>query len=1345
MTGVRSSPSPRPSDASSPSHPSFSQSPSPLLPPPSSPSSLVHPPCSSFSVFSVSAPSSPSPLSSPPTSSPLSQSPHSASSSSATVSRASGASFASPSACQSSRSSRCRSAHCAFLPPSSASAASSPSARAPRSLLSPLSGAGAAGGGEGPPARRTCARLSMASFGLSAVEARGRRHSSAQAALCPEGGSLATQKNRRKNGKNHRHLCRFAASPRTLSLPRRSACTRLRSSPIVSSAVALRLPPAAASSLMAAQRSAPSPEVGTERCTSSSFSFPPASPSPSPSLSPSLSLSRSRPCLSPSSASSPCSEFDSTSVSPLRRSPAFPPQVRVLWLARRKRRAFIPTSRTRGGLFLLSLFSFCVSAGVVSAVELGVYVHPARCAHSADFASSPAPPSIECDLFASGIRSFCGACSGPRCGAAPRATCLSHSLQTSSVPLSFISDSSARPPRASSEALRPELLSRRLASLHCLLPRRDASARGGVSCQLRLGFLCLAARPREASAVATGCASGATSVPRRNSRFQREGVLGGERLTLRPKAISLPLCSDGLSRCHASPVSAGASPPSASAPSASHANGSSRELNDADAAVEAASLRVFASLFGLQRPRDALETPEAPHRPQASQASRGFCAQRRQLSEKAPAAVHELGGVRSPTLRATSTSSAGAEEASVSGVLAAAAPAPPSFFDVSPFSASSGESPEEYLLRGRLAAPAPVLENASAVVARNATTPFAALSPFRVTTEQRARMEPQVLETLTPWKRIVTDKFVKTATDTFIPKTRDFSMHKIAQEAAAQSASVATDLPLVRDAVARAVLAAERQQAQLREKEKIGKEPEQGEEGEDRRDLEGDEENRRPGETPEAAAERRRRHIARETERHMKNLLGGGTQVDFEDSFHFHESWLAEGYEDISAEPRFVSPEWDDVPRPCKNSTSITTLTASHLSRPLIDTADPRKRNTLKIQYVSPKEKKRQAFWESLLVLGRENTHSRLAAAHAWLADRHEQQQEEAYRNRRQIMELAVLRERRRREKQKRIEEAGGVYTPPRPPPYPLPLHYLYVNHRLYNSFKLLNAIGWDACLDLPTPHSRLEAFRHEHNLRSFYLLPVDDRVSLAAGIRRARTAAPQRRQAAQGTAAGNGAAPRGPAEKTPAAAPAYEVVFPPLDSPYLSGARAADPAPPPPSPPVPAASSAPYAASAASAPPLVVPSRLGDFLLSEMDAVLVLRDGVIDSKLSRNLDQFGGVEGAEEEVEGASLLERGTRRSPPSDDPVHPDADATDADAVAGELPEDGDATADAAGRSASRDGGRAGGCCGGAGGRSGAPAPGNAEREEGEKPALPAHRTKREAAEARRITRRLRSTTSA
>lgn len=95
------------------------------------------------------------------------------------------------------------------------------------------------------------------------------------------------------------------------------------------------------------------------------------------------------------------------------------------------------------------------------------------------------------------------------------------------------------------------------------------------------------------------------------------------------------------------------------------------------------------------------------------------------------------------------------------------------------------------------------------------------------------------------------------------------------------------------------------------------------------------------------------------------------------------------------------------------------------MTRPIIDTADPSQRNKLHLQYLSPKEKKRQAFWRCLLDLGRQSIHSRLVDARDWLTEQHERQQEEAYKNRRQILELKALRERRQQRRRQQLNLQG--------------------------------------------------------------------------------------------------------------------------------------------------------------------------------------------------------------------------------------------------------------------------------------------------------------------------------
>lgn len=291
------------------------------------------------------------------------------------------------------------------------------------------------------------------------------------------------------------------------------------------------------------------------------------------------------------------------------------------------------------------------------------------------------------------------------------------------------------------------------------------------------------------------------------------------------------------------------------------------------------------------------------------------------------------------------------------------------------------------------------------------------------------------------------------------------------------------------------------------------------------------------------------------------------------------------------------------------------------------------------------------------------------------------------------------------------------VSAPLEPPVYPLPLHNLYVNHRLYNPFKLLNVIGWDACLDLPTPHSRLEAFRHEFNLKSFYLLPLDDRVSLKANIQ-FKPPPPSSLSSSLSSLSslssslcfsssiegeeekkrGGCCTSKESRECTPSvwkgdlsrdgegeidkknnnnndgnsssSSSTYEISFP-IDRnllSYLGNSTLND-----------VHSSHHFHSSSSSSPSSFSSTSeekkegdmterreeerererlffsykidLGNYILPDMDAVVVMRDGIIDPKLSVNLEKFGGVEGAEEEVEGAGFVERGARGSGMFDD----------------------------------------------------------------------------------------------
>ncbi|PHJ15999.1 sufb sufd domain-containing protein, partial [Cystoisospora suis] len=344
---------------------------------------------------------------------------------------------------------------------------------------------------------------------------------------------------------------------------------------------------------------------------------------------------------------------------------------------------------------------------------------------------------------------------------------------------------------------------------------------------------------------------------------------------------------------------------------------------------------------------------------------------------------------------------------------------------------------------------------------------------------------------------------------------------------------------------------------------------------------------------------------------------------------------------------------------------------------------------------------------------------------------------------------------------------------PLKPPVYPLPLHYLYVNHRLYNPFKLLNVIGWDACLDLPTPHSRLEAFRHEFNLKSFYLLPLDDRVSLKAHLHskpssslspssslpssslpsslssslsssssRSSPASSNQREeeeeekkkddycvseksrecmpsvSKENLSGGAHGDMHDKVNRDSSSSPTYEISFP-IDRnllSYLANSTSYDLR----------SSSLLHSSSSSSSPPsfsstsedkkegnmnereggeeereklfFSYKTDLGSYILPDMDAVVVMRDGIIDPKLSVNLEKFGGVEGAEEEVEGAGFVERGARGSSMFDDE---DEEKTEEKRrESGKEEEKTKTKGDRTDVSSEGRDGREGGCCGGRGG---------------------------------------------
>ncbi|OEH75616.1 sufb sufd domain-containing protein [Cyclospora cayetanensis] len=195
---------------------------------------------------------------------------------------------------------------------------------------------------------------------------------------------------------------------------------------------------------------------------------------------------------------------------------------------------------------------------------------------------------------------------------------------------------------------------------------------------------------------------------------------------------------------------------------------------------------------------------------------------------------------------------------------------------------------------------------------------------------------------------------------------------------------------------------------------------------------------------------------------------------------------------DISVEPRFIPETWTDVPRPFLNSTVISTLSASHLSKPDIDTTHTHLRNRLHLQFVSPLEKRRQAFWLQSLGVAVRSLETRAAAAASWLRRRHREQQYRQYKT-----DWRLQQEAQDSASKGDMGSAAETEAEPEAPPFPLPASLTNINHRFYNAFKLMNTAGWNACVDLPTPHSRLESWRLGSDLRRLYFSRFDARVSL--------------------------------------------------------------------------------------------------------------------------------------------------------------------------------------------------------------------------------------------------------
>ncbi|XP_026189927.1 uncharacterized protein LOC34618996 [Cyclospora cayetanensis] len=153
---------------------------------------------------------------------------------------------------------------------------------------------------------------------------------------------------------------------------------------------------------------------------------------------------------------------------------------------------------------------------------------------------------------------------------------------------------------------------------------------------------------------------------------------------------------------------------------------------------------------------------------------------------------------------------------------------------------------------------------------------------------------------------------------------------------------------------------------------------------------------------------------------------------------------------DISVEPRFIPETWTDVPRPFL------------------------------------------AFWLQSLGVAVRSLETRAAAAASWLRRRHREQQYRQYKT-----DWRLQQEAQDSASKGDMGSAAETEAEPEAPPFPLPASLTNINHRFYNAFKLMNTAGWNACVDLPTPHSRLESWRLGSDLRRLYFSRFDARVSL--------------------------------------------------------------------------------------------------------------------------------------------------------------------------------------------------------------------------------------------------------
>ncbi|KAL8431301.1 hypothetical protein ACSSS7_005386 [Eimeria intestinalis] len=440
----------------------------------------------------------------------------------------------------------------------------------------------------------------------------------------------------------------------------------------------------------------------------------------------------------------------------------------------------------------------------------------------------------------------------------------------------------------------------------------------------------------------------------------------------------------------------------------------------------------------------------------------------------------------------------------------------------------------------------------------------ASLSPLQVPKELLRQLRPSVARTavptagaVTPWTSIAASRFVDAATDTFVPKISSAPAATAAREAAWRAAQQgATEQRIAAAAAAAAEIPPARFGAAAADS------------SESADDVWGD-------------LDAWVRRLLQEEEE-AESLKPSALRRDPNEKQEESETDV-----DISIEPRFIPEEWTDVPRPFANSTVVSSLSASHLSKPDVDSAECGGRNKLSLQIISPLERKRQvgrlrhacnckgsapkrllasqdenrekesncgpggfqshlptrkgevsrqlssivalmrksfstfggkilkcsylwlppssldlsfpllpvrtlqAFWLNALGVSVRSMDSRAAASAAWLRKHHKLQHSKQYKS------TWRLQQEQQADSEKNANGGTEGETDAEAPPFPLPPSIININHRFYNAFKLMNAAGWKACLDLPTPHTRLESWRLGSELRQLYLTRFDSRVSL--------------------------------------------------------------------------------------------------------------------------------------------------------------------------------------------------------------------------------------------------------